>query len=366
MGVLGDQLIQTIHQIDLLRLEAADLAARFAETDEYDEEGSVTPGEWIKHECKLRSSTAYDYIRVGEQMPELMDSVAAVREGRIGFDHLIHEARTREALDGVFDEATMLAQAEEVSVGKFFHVCEQARHAAKPKQVAEEQAEQAERSKLEFFHHEDGMCSLRGLFDGFSGAVIRNALEPLAGKAGKEDERPKAKRMADALVELAQGQQPAQLMVTVSAETLLGRPGTPGGELQYSPPLPLPTLERLRCDCVLHRVVMTDKSVVIDAGRGRRIVTDPQRRALQVRDQECRWRGCNRPATRCTPHHVKPWSEGGGTSVGESLMLCARHHWLAHEGGWTLAVAADGQVIVAKPPPRVWTYARGPDSPRAA
>jgi hypothetical protein len=59
-------------------------------------------------------------------------------------------------------------------------------------------------------------------------------------------------------------------------------------------------------------------------------------------------------------------SEGGGTSVAESLMLCARHHWLAHEGGWTVAVAEDGQVIVAKPPPKVWNYARGPDSPWAA
>jgi hypothetical protein len=366
VGVLGDQLIRKVHQLDLLRLEIADLAARFAETEEYDEEASVTPGEWIRHACKLRSGAGYDFIRVGEQMPELEDSVAALRAGKIGFDHLILEARTRESLKGVFDETTMLAQAEEVSVGKFFHVCEQARHAARPKQVAEEQADQAEQSTLEFFHHPDGMCSLRGLFDGFSGAVIRNALEPLASKAGKEDDRPQAKRMADALVELAQGQQPAQLMVTVSAETLLGLPGTPGGELQYSPPIPLPTLERLRCDCVLHRVVMTDKSVVIDAGRNRRIVSPSQRRALQVRDQECRWPGCNRPATRCTPHHIEHWANGGGTSVGDSLMLCARHHWLVHEGGWTVAVAEDGQVIVAKPPPRVWTYARGPDSPRAA
>ena len=365
MGVVGEQLIQKVHQLDLLRLEIADLAARFADTEEYEEDGSHTPGEWIKFNCRLRTGAAYDFICVGEQLADLATSVAAVREGRIGFDHLVKEARTREALEGVFDEATMLAQAQEVSVGRFNYVCERARHAARPKQVAQEQREQAERSSLEFFHHEDGMCSLRGLFDGCSGAVIRNALEPMATRAGSDDRRSKAKRMADALVELAQGKQPAQLMVTVSAETLLQLPGTPGGELQYSPPLPLPTLERLRCDCVLHRVVMTDKSVVIDVGRARRIVSDPQRRALQARDQHCRWPGCNRPATRCTPHHVKPWALGGGTSVGGSVMLCSRHHWLVHEGGWQIVFAADGRSLVFKPPPRVWNYARGPDYPTA-
>ena len=366
MGVLGEQLIQKVHQMDLLRLEIADLAARFAGTEEYDEDGSHTPGEWIKFNCRLRTGAAYDFICVGEQLSDLATSVQAVREGRIGFDHLAKEARTREELHGVFDEATLLAQAQEVSVGRFTHICEKARHAARPKQVAQEQRDQAELSKLEFFHHEDGICSLRGLFDGFSGAVIRNALEPLATRAGSDDRRSKAKRLADALVELAQGKQPAQLMVTVSAETLLDLPGTPGGELQYSPPIPLPTLERLRCDCVLHRVVMTDKSVVIDVGRGRRIVTDPQRRALQARDQHCRWPGCNRPATRCTPHHVKLWAKGGGTSVKGSVMLCARHHWLVHEGGWRVVFAKDGRTLIFKPPPRVWNYARGPDFPTAA
>ena len=69
-----------------------------------------------------------------------MASVEAVREGRIGFDHLLQLARCRDALGGVFDEPVMLAQAQEMSVGKLHHVCQQARHAAEPELVAAEQA----------------------------------------------------------------------------------------------------------------------------------------------------------------------------------------------------------------------------------
>jgi hypothetical protein len=46
--------------------------------------------------------------------------------------------------------------------------------------------------------------------------------------------------------------------------------------------------------------------------------------------------------------------------------LCGRHHWLVHEGGWQIVFAKDGRSLIFKPPPRVWNYARGPDSPRAA
>jgi hypothetical protein len=355
-----EELVRLRRQIDLLELEFSALAARFAETEEYKEHGSVTPLDCIRHNCFLSLGDAGHRVAVGRTLRALTASVDAMAEGRIGFGHLVKLARTKEALLLRFDEPALLAEAEQASVGRFHFICEQARHAATPKRVAEEQADAAERRSLEIFGHEDGMVSLRGLFDGFAGAAIRNALEPMAERCGKDDERPKWRRLADAMVELAQGKEPPQLMVTVAAETLLDLPGTPGGELQYSPPIPLPTLERLRCDCVLQRVVLKDKSVVIDAGRNRRLVSPSQRRALQVRDKQCRWPGCTRPARFCTPHHLRPWSEGGGTSVAESLMLCGRHHWLVHEGGWTVAYAEDGTTIVAKPPPRVWSLARGP------
>jgi hypothetical protein len=43
------------------------------------------------------------------------------------------------------------------------------------------------------------------------------------------------------------------------------------------------------------------------------------------------------------------------------VLLCHRHHWLAHEGGWQL-VRADGEAVRAIPPlPGDLARARAPD-----
>ena len=45
---IGEELKQVLHQIDLLQLRAAHLAAQFSATDEYDEQGYATPIDWIR------------------------------------------------------------------------------------------------------------------------------------------------------------------------------------------------------------------------------------------------------------------------------------------------------------------------------
>jgi hypothetical protein len=112
-------------------------------------------------------------------------------------------------------------------------------------------------------------------------------------------------------------------------------------------------------------VLLGSDSVVIDVGRGKRIVTGPPRRALDARDRHCRWPGCERPASWCTPHHVVHWARGGGSDLPNQLLLCSRHHWLVHEGGWQIVLAEDGRVLTLPPPAPVDFYCRGP-SPAAA
>jgi hypothetical protein len=52
------------------------------------------------------------------------------------------------------------------------------------------------------------------------------------------------------------------------------------------------------------------------------------------------------------------WIHGGATDLANLALLCHRHHWMAHEGGWQIA-RGDGGCIVTIPP----TVTFGP-SPR--
>jgi hypothetical protein len=102
-------------------------------------------------------------------------------------------------------------------------------------------------------------------------------------------------------------------------------------------------------------------SVVIDVGRGKRIVSGPAKRALNARDKTCRWPGCSRPGSWCTPHHLIPWSKGGSSNLDNQILVCSRHHWQLHEGGWQMVTSADGRILVIPPPAPPDVYCRGPD-----
>lgn len=61
----------------------------------------------------------------------------------------------------------------------------------------------------------------------------------------------------------------------------------------------------------------------------------------------CAYPGCRRRVVDC--HHIKWWSAGGKTTLDNAAWLCAFHHWLVHEGGWTLRRNADGSYTWTSP-----------------
>jgi hypothetical protein len=46
-----------------------------------------------------------------------------------------------------------------------------------------------------------------------------------------------------------------------------------------------------------------------------------------------------------------PWSRGGPTSLGNLVLLCHRHHWLVHDGGWMIARSGEGELVTFEPDP---------------
>ena len=119
--------------------------------------------------------------------------------------------------------------------------------------------------------------------------------------------------------------------------------------------LPPATLERLLCDCTLHRVVMAH-GVVLDYGRA---VKDPPpelAHAVAARDQGCRWNNCPRPVGWCHIHHVREWiKHHGPTALGNLVLLCDYHHDVLHRNGWTARLHANGDFAVTTPWNQTWT-----------
>jgi len=84
-------------------------------------------------------------------------------------------------------------------------------------------------------------------------------------------------------------------------------------------------------------VVHSDGTVISDVlgasqltplaqGRGVRIATDHQRKALAIRDKGCVIPGCDIEATRTQVHHVHNWAHGGRTDLNNMALLCWHHH----------------------------------------
>ena len=85
---------------------------------------------------------------------------------------------------------------------------------------------------------------------------------------------------------------------------------------------------------------------------GRTARTEPPalRRALEARDQGCRWPQCGALAAWATAHHIRPWSQGGATSLDEMALFChVHHHYFIHIVGWTVTGDPNGTLHFTHP-----------------
>ena len=377
---LGQDLKELRYLIDLEELSFAERAHEFAATDEAERQGSASTVDWVRHEAHMTGTAAATAIGVGEQMASLPESVAAVRNGEIGYAHLALISSTAAAVTESkdappFDEQPLLEKAREHSVGRFSHDCANARHAADAAGFLSDHLTAVEWQSFEMNPCPGGVV-LRGRLDDVSAAVLRSALEPLATKNGPGDTRRRKRRMADALVEIhhhsldcgqlpSQGGQRPHVQVTTTIETLMGVCGAPAGAMQYSEPISFATVQRFACDSSITRILVRPKSANLEVGRATRVPSAAQRRALVARDGGCIWPGCERPASWTAAHHFKHWGHFGVTELPNMGLLCYRHHWQVHEGGWNLAWSDDGRLLMIPPSPD-WPVARGEPAPTDA
>src|SRR5438309_1661043 len=305
--------------------------------------------------ARLSASRLIPHLLSSRKTP--VGQVEANESAEIGYAHLTLMARTAQSVQGSstaapFEEGGLLDKAREYSVGRLWYFCHHMRHATDPEKFTAEQSRATEARTLKMSTYEDGSLALEGWFDSVGGAVVRSALEPLAQPQGDHDERGREHRNADAFVEVCSHVQDIgvlpqrpHLQITASLDTLRAVAGSPAGDMEYSLPVSAATVRRLACDGTITRVVLAPESVVIDVGRARRVVAGAARRALNARDGHCKWPRCERPASWSNAHHIVHWTDGGETDLANMILLCHRHHWMAHEGGWQLVRTDEGEVL---------------------
>ena len=129
---------------------------------------------------------------------------------------------------------------------------------------------------------------------------------------------------------------PAGLTVDSQDSTLTDLAGNPSRDAFELPPATAPnaTAGRPRLSLNLSR-----KHRLVPCARR---VQPALRRALEARDRGCRFQGCSHERW-LDAHHVVHWADGGETSLGNTLLLCSRHHRLLHEGGFAIRADANGE-----------------------
>jgi hypothetical protein len=113
--------------------------------------------------------------------------------------------------------------------------------------------------------------------------------------------------------------------------------------------------DRLLCDAAVHRVLSHGRSAILDYGTATRTIPAPLYNALIIRDNHCRFPGCDRPTAWCEGHHIRPWQAGGPTQLANLVLLCSRHHHLLHAPGWDAKLLPNATLEVTDPTGRVHT-----------
>jgi uncharacterized protein DUF222 len=361
---LGEGLIQ-IREVGIDPLEAvfASGLRRFDKSQEYKADDALSAVAWVRERCNLSGGAAAERVNVARQLETLPQIAKALARGDVGFQHVALIARTAENVGSApvqKEEHNLLKAAQTMDPGRFAAVAKGFEHRVDAAAALAEANHAYGRRYLHLSEPQDGMVRLDGILDVQGGATLKTALNALMPPPTNDDVRTPGQRRVDALVDLARrpldgsklgsvgGQRP-HLVITASAETLLGLPGAPPAEMAGVGPIPMETAQRHACDPTVTWLLGPRELESETASDAHRQIPAATRRALVARDRDCVFNGCHRPPIWCDGHHLVWWTRGGKTVLPNLALVCGRHHRMLHEEGWTLERTKDGHWR-AKPP----------------
>src|SRR3954452_23010890 len=311
--------------------------------------GRTTKG-WLREEQFLSGAETSRYLRcvfrlgayplVQAAFDAAQISMAHVLALLTALDHLPGELR--ETLEPVLVEHARLCAPEDLAA--FVDELLEALGIDKASDVRRERR-LAERG-VALHPTMDGTRSLTGTLTPEVGAELAAALARATKPSGPEDDRTPRQRQHDALGVIARAYlgsdgvpsftgAPRTVIVTMDLETLENQLRQRWLRLPDGATISAATARRLACDAEIIRVVLGSNGEVIEVGQAGREFDAATRRAAYARDGgRCAFPDCRAPVVEL--HHIVFRRKGGPGCLDNVAWLCIFHHYLAHNGDWTL------------------------------
>jgi Domain of unknown function (DUF222)/HNH endonuclease len=299
-------------------------------------DGAMSMPAWLSFRFGLAPSTAREWLRIAQVLPELPAVQREFAQGRLSLDQLRFVCRLASQESDEF----WAAEAVKYTAPQLELM------ARRRREITAAESNEAHRQR---FHRmrwdpEHRVLRYRGMLPEEQGAILESAINRLVDQAGKDPLTGVFAdfdtRAADALVELASQSlgsdsdpDRATVVVHVPVDALIS--GVGAGEVESGPGLSIETVRRLSCDGRVEIVAEDKDGTVIGIGRARRTIPGWLGRSLRRRDQGCRFPGCHHRRW-VHGHHIRFWSAGGPTNLDNLIELCPTHHRMLHEEGWRL------------------------------
>jgi hypothetical protein len=340
------------------------LVAELDRRNGWAEWGVKSCAHWLNWKCGIDLGAARERVRVARSLEQLPRIAAEMSAGRLSYAKVRAMTRVADANnEDYFLNIALCGTASHVE-----HVVRGFRRALDAEELTREAIQQRDQC-LWLFTERDGSMVIKGRLPAEVGALFRRALEaaedalPIEKDVSAEtfsqyDRLQRRQKRVEALAILAEsflatgprdlsGADRQQIVVHVDAETLVhSRAGR--CELEDGPSIAAETARRLGCDASVVKILENDKGEPLSVGRKTRIIPPGIRRALNARDQGCRFPGCSFKRY-VDGHHVKHWAHGGETCLSNLVTLCRFHHRLVHEGRIVIQTLDDGAFRFIRP-----------------
>ncbi len=302
---------------------------------------------WLNWRCGVDLGAAREQVRVAHALTGVPRTTEALAHGRIS--HSKVRALSRIATAG--NEDFFLDVAEHGTASHMEKIVRHIRSGMALDDAARLRA-MVEQCACDWYHDDDGMLVLRARLMPDEGARLVKAIRALEGS---DTAVPLSARRASALAMVVEAACASDGMPSVPEIVVHLRAGRPASEhvedasaehaavIEDAVAISTVTAERICCDAAVLPMLEDAFGEPLAIGRRSRTIPPAIRRAMNARDQGCRFPGCNH--TRFLHgHHIRHWAHQGETSLGNLVTLCSYHHTLLHEGGFRVARLADGSI----------------------